>query len=167
MGPLPGDDAGVARTPRKKSLYDVYRFRGFVPGREVKARFGDRTALVIRLTGRSPKRRAAPAAPAAPVRRGWYDRRTRHVRDLSRGDRRVYLEVDLRRVDCRVCGAVKRERLAWLLDSPFCTTRFGAVIGAQCRTQTIHDVAREHLLEAHGKPNESGGRGGAWAGRQS
>lgn len=81
--------------------------------------------------------------------RGWYDRRTRHVRDLSCGDRRVYLEVDLRRVDCRVCDAVKRERLAWLLDSPFCTARFGDVIGAKCRTQTIRDVAKEHMLDWH------------------
>jgi transposase len=61
----------------------------------------------------------------------------------------VYLEVDVRRVDCRVCGAVKREGLAWLLNSPFCTTRFGEVIGAKCRTQTIHDVAREHMLDWH------------------
>jgi transposase len=61
----------------------------------------------------------------------------------------VYLEVDLRRVDCRVCGAVRREGLAWLLDSPFCSTRFGDVIGAKCRTQTIHDVAREHMLDWH------------------
>jgi transposase len=61
----------------------------------------------------------------------------------------VYLEVDVRRVDCRACGAVKREELEWLLDSPFCTRRFGHVIGATCRTQTIQDVAQEPRLDWH------------------
>jgi hypothetical protein len=49
---------------RKKTLYDAYRFPGFTAEREVKGRFGDRTALVIRLTRRSKKRRAEPAAPS-------------------------------------------------------------------------------------------------------
>lgn len=53
---------GMARTLRKKTLYDAYRFPGFTPGREVKGRFGDRTALVIPLTRRSKKRRAGRAA---------------------------------------------------------------------------------------------------------
>ena len=44
---------------------------------------------------------------------------------------------------------MKREGLAWLLDSPFCTQRFGHVIGAKCRTQTIQDVAKEHMLDWH------------------
>jgi transposase len=71
------------------------------------------------------------------------------VRDLACGDRRVYLSVDLRRVDCRTCGAVRREGLEWLLDSPFCTKRFGYEIGQKCRTQTIQDVARSHMLDWH------------------
>ena len=41
---------------------------------------------------------------------GWYDRRTRRVRDLSCGDARIYLELEVRRVQCRSCGKVKRER---------------------------------------------------------
>jgi hypothetical protein len=49
---------------RKKTLYDAYRFPGFTPEREVKGRFGDRTALVIRLTRRSKKRHAGRAAPS-------------------------------------------------------------------------------------------------------
>ena len=44
------------------------------------------------------------------VQSGCYDRRKRRVRDLC-GDPRVYLEFEIRRVDCRRCGAVKRERL--------------------------------------------------------
>ena len=35
------------------------------------------------------------------VHRSFYDRKTRRVRDLSCGDTRVYLEVEIRRVDCR------------------------------------------------------------------
>ena len=53
----------MAAPHRKKTLYDAYRFPGFTPGREVKGRFGDRTALVIRLTRRSKKRPVEPAAP--------------------------------------------------------------------------------------------------------
>lgn len=44
---------------------------------------------------------------------------------------------------------MRREGLEWLLDSPFCTKRFGYVIGAKCRTQTIQDVAKEHMLDWH------------------
>jgi len=57
--------------------------------------------------------------------------------------------VDIRRVNCRACGKVRREGLEWLLDSPFCSKRFGYLIGEKCRTQTIQDVAREHLLDWH------------------
>jgi transposase len=60
---------------------------------------------------------------------------------------RIYLEVELRRVQCRKCGAVRREGLEWLLDSPFCSKRFGCLIGKKCRTQTIKDVANEHMLD--------------------
>ena len=41
---------------------------------------------------------------------GWYDRRTRQVRDLSCGDMRVDLEFEVRRVQSRSFGKVKRER---------------------------------------------------------
>jgi len=49
----------------KKTLYTAYRFPGFTPEREVKGRFGDQTALVIRLTRRSKKLSAGPAALSA------------------------------------------------------------------------------------------------------
>ena len=48
---------------------------------------------------------------------GWYDRRLRRVRDLSCGDTRVHLEVEVRRLDCRDCGKVKREQLDFLADN--------------------------------------------------
>jgi len=58
------------------------------------------------------------------VHSGWYDRRTRQVRDLSSGDRRVYLEVEVQRIQCRNFGTVKRELLAFLSNNRFYTKRF-------------------------------------------
>ena len=48
----------------------------------------------------------------------------RRVRDLSCGDTRIYLELEVRRVQCRSCGKVKTERLEFLADNPFYTKRF-------------------------------------------
>jgi transposase len=68
------------------------------------------------------------------------------VRDLSCGEHRIYLELLVRRVDCRRCGKVKRERLTWLADNPFYTKRFAWLVGRRCRSATIKDVAQElHL----------------------
>src|ERR1039457_6212619 len=80
-------------------------------------------------------------------RRTYYDRKTRRVRDLSCGDTRVYLEFEVRRVDCRSCGAVKREHLSWLASNPFYTKRFAYYVGRRCRASTIRDVARELRLD--------------------
>ena len=81
------------------------------------------------------------------VRRSYYDQQRRVVRDLSCGDTRVSLEFDVRRVRCRRCGAVKRERLPWLADNPFYTKRFARYVGRRCRSATIRDVARELRLD--------------------
>ena len=42
---------------------------------------------------------------------GWYDRKVCRVRDLSCGDTRIFLQLEVRRLDCHGCGKVKRERL--------------------------------------------------------
>ena len=77
---------------------------------------------------------------------GWYDRRVRKARDLSCGDTRIYLEFEVRRVRCRSCGKVKRERLDFLADNPFYTKRFAHYVGRRCRSATIKDIAEElHL----------------------
>jgi transposase len=81
------------------------------------------------------------------VHRAFYDRKLRRVRDLSCGDTRVYLEVEVRRVACRRCGAVKREKLPWLADNPFYTRRFAFYVGRRCRSAPIRDVARELRLD--------------------
>ena len=73
----------------------------------------------------------------------------RRIRDLSCGDKRVYLEVELRRVACRNCGKVKREKLEWLANNPLYTKRFAFFVGRRCRSATIKDVARELHLDWH------------------
>src|SRR5271157_31688 len=60
---------------------------------------------------------------------GWYDRTVRRVRDLSCGDTRIFLELEVRRVECRRCGKVKRERLEFLADNPLYTKRFAYYVG--------------------------------------
>ena len=68
------------------------------------------------------------------------------VRDLSCADLRIYLDVEVRRVACQICGTVKRERLECLADNPFYTKRFAFFVGRRCRITTIKDVAEElHL----------------------
>jgi transposase len=81
------------------------------------------------------------------VHGGWYDRKTRRVRDKSCGDARVYLEMEVRRVDCRNCGKVKQEKLPFLADNPSYTKRFAFYVGRRCRTSTIKDVAEELHLD--------------------
>lgn len=69
------------------------------------------------------------------------------MRDLPCGPQRVYLELEVRRVSCRRCQAVKRERLEFLSDSPFYTKRFAYYVGRRCRSSTIQDVAKELHLD--------------------
>ena len=80
---------------------------------------------------------------------GWYDKRLRRVRDLSCGDTRIYLEIEIRRVQCRHCGKVKRERLGFLADNPLYTKRFAWYVGRRCRASTVSDIARELNLDWH------------------
>ena len=81
--------------------------------------------------------------------RSSYDSKPRLVRDLSCGDARIYLEVAVRRVSCRRCGKVKRERLDWLADNPFYTKRFVFFVGRRCRAMSIKDVAKDVHLAWH------------------
>ena len=68
------------------------------------------------------------------------------MRDLPCGPFRIYLELEVRRVDCRNCGKVKRERLEFLADNPRYTKRFAYYVGRRCRDSAIKDVADElHL----------------------
>ena len=49
----------------------------------------------------------------------------------------------MRRLDCRGCGKVKRERLDFLEDNPHYTKRFAYYVGRRCRSATIKDEAAE------------------------
>jgi transposase len=69
------------------------------------------------------------------------------VRDLSCADHRIYLELEVRRVDCRQCGSVKRERLDFLVENALHTKRFALYVGRRCRSGTIRDVAAELRLD--------------------
>jgi transposase len=83
------------------------------------------------------------------VHRSFYDRTQRQVRDLPCGDTRIYLQIEVRRVACRNCGQVKRERLGFLADNPFYTKRFAYYVGRRCRQATVQDVAKELKLDWH------------------
>src|SRR2546428_13133495 len=80
---------------------------------------------------------------------GWYDRKVRHVRDLSCGDTRIFLELEVRRLDCRNCGKVKRERLDFLAGNPLYTKGLGYFVGQRCRQAAIKDVAKELAPDWH------------------
>jgi len=83
------------------------------------------------------------------VSRTYYDKRPRRARDLSCGDKRVYLAYSLRRVQCSRCGGVKSERLDWLADNPLYTKRFAFFVGRRCRETPIKEVAEELYLDWH------------------
>jgi transposase len=74
---------------------------------------------------------------------GFYDHRVRRVRDLPSGALRISLQIEVRRVACRRCGQVKRERLDFLAENPRYTKRFAYYVGKRCRASTIQDIAEE------------------------
>lgn len=57
--------------------------------------------------------------------------------------------MEVRRVLCRRCKAVKRERLDFLADNPRYTKRFAFYVGRRCRTASIKDIADELMLDWH------------------
>ena len=81
------------------------------------------------------------------MQKGFYDRRVRQVRDLPSAGFRIVLELEVRRVDCRNCGKVKRERLDFLADNPHFTKRFAFYVGRRCQQASIRDVAKELKLD--------------------
>ena len=82
----------------------------------------------------------------------------RRVRDLSCGDTRVFLELEVRRIDCRRCGKVKRERLDFLADNPLYTKRFAYYVK---RATDIAPAEREAAcghpgLSVQSRPHQQG-----------
>lgn len=70
------------------------------------------------------------------------------MRDLGCGDREVYLDFEMRRVNCRTCG-VKNEKLEFLSENTKYTLRFAMQIGGLCRAMTVKDVAKRMYLDWH------------------
>lgn len=68
---------------------------------------------------------------------------------MACGDKRVYLEVEIRRVDCLVCGKVKTESVEWLADHRHFTRRFALEVGRMCREQPLTRVATLLRLSWH------------------
>jgi hypothetical protein len=73
----------------------------------------------------------------------------RQVRDLGCAGFRIVLELEVRRIACRRCGGVKRERLDFLADNPHYTKRFAHYIGRRCAQASIRDVGKELNLDWH------------------
>ena len=73
----------------------------------------------------------------------------RRVRDLSSGDRRIFVELEVRRLLCRSCGKVKQEQLEFLADNPFYTKRFAYYVGRRCQSSSIKAIAEELHLDWH------------------
>ena len=128
---------------RLRRLSDGYSFAGFCARATVRGVFGDRCA------DRAPRTalKKTVCGCCGLVRSGWYDRRVRRVRDLSSAGFRIVLELEVRRVACRSCGTVKRERLDFLADNAHFTKRFAFYVGRRCRQASIRDVAKELKLD--------------------
>ena len=77
----------------------------------------------------------------------FYDQHRRLIRDLSCGDKYVYLSLQVRRVDCWYCGKVKTERLAWISELPGYTKRFAFLVGRRCHDTPVKAVAEELGLD--------------------
>ena len=80
---------------------------------------------------------------------GWYDRKVRRVRDLSCGDTRIFLELEVRRVECRRCGTVKRERLDFLADNPLYTSALPIMSAGAAGRRRSRMSAEELKLDWH------------------
>ena len=60
----------------------------------------------------------------------------------------MFLEYEIRRVDCEVCG-VRQERLEFLASNTKFTKRLALCIGGLCRTMPVNDVAKRMGLDWH------------------
>ena len=59
----------------------------------------------------------------------------------------MFWDFEVRRVACRHCGSVKRERLDFLADNRHFTKRFAFYVGRRCRQASIRDVSKELKLD--------------------
>ncbi len=131
---------------KKFNLLDHYVFPGFRPAQQILGVFGDPLARVITYARTHKK---SVCSKCGALQNGWYDRTIRRVRDLPCADTRIYLELEIRRVDCKKCGTLGGERLNFLADNPHYTKRFAMLVGKRCNSETISDVANDLHLDWH------------------
>ena len=117
----------VFERERPYAVYSVIRMRG-----SCVSTGAQKNDLRLLRTGPDGVVRPAGAAGSRPVERAGF---------------RIVLELEVRRVACRRCGAVKRERLDFLADNPHFTKRFAFYVGRRCRQASIRDVAKELKLD--------------------
>lgn len=97
------------------------------------------------------------ASPEAPARCGAcqglcvlvHERRWRRVRERDCFDRRVWLDVPIRRMDCHHCGARVVEQIAWLDRRSRVTHRLRAWVEALTQLLPIAHVAQLTGLHWH------------------
>lgn len=78
-----------------------------------------------------------------------HERRRRRVRERDWFDRRVWLDVPVRRMDCHHCGARATERIAWLPEGARITRRLWAWVEALVQLLPIAHVAKLTGLHWH------------------
>jgi transposase len=125
-------------------LRDTYRFPGMEPSATVHGYPGNPKAIILPLHRR---RKKTVCGHCGQVHTIFYDQRPRLIRDLSCGDKHVYLSLNVRRVDCWYCGKVKTERLDWISELPGYTKRFAFFVGRRCHDTPVKAVAEELGLD--------------------
>ena len=78
-----------------------------------------------------------------------HERRRRKVRDRDLFDRRVVLDVPIRRMDCHHCGARSVEQISWLDPRSRVTQRLRCWVEALCQLLPIAHVAKLTGLHWH------------------
>lgn len=78
-----------------------------------------------------------------------HERRWRRIRERDWFDRRVWLKVPIRRMDCQHCGARVTERIAWLDGYARISRRLAAWVEALVQLLPIAHVARLTGLDWH------------------
>lgn len=131
---------------KKFNLLDHYAFPGFRPVQHILGVFGDPLARVITYVR---TRKKPVCSKCGALQNGWYDRTVRRVRDLPCADTRIYLELEIRRVDCKKCGTLGVEHLDFIATNPHYTKRFALLVGKRCNSETIKDVANDLHLDWH------------------
>lgn len=128
---------------RERACWTLTDAPGFVHGRR------SRGSSAIQRPGLSswPGGKKNACGKCGTPHRSFYDRKVRRIRDLSCGELRIFLEVEIRRVQCRRCGNVKQEKVPWLATNRLYTKRFDWYVGRRCRETAVKEVARELKLD--------------------